>query len=330
MGSSERRANRPRTRRKRTGKQAWERPLPPVDRQALALPGDSEFVFRFAVYGDNQRGIPIHRRIARNILISGAEAVLHVGDYVQDGKKAEQWDEQFLRPARLLLRHTLFLGVQGNHDKDSPRYYEIVRPPGGNSWFKAARPPVAFFGLDSNRRLPEQSGWLAGELAGTAEPWRVVFFHEAPYASSWPWPGGALKTRHHFLPVLEEGGVDLVFAGHIHNYERFHREGIPYLITGGGGDTLAKPEQLKNPYLIWSAKKHHFCTADVYPDRIVVLARDLAGVPFDGVIVEKGGPREIELETRRGYTGPRPASFPNQLGGRTNPSPLLFYKSGMT
>jgi len=309
----------PRRRKRRTGKKSWERPLPPIDRSALALPDDPDFIFRFAVYGDNQRGVPVHRRIAKAILISGAEVVLHVGDYVQDGKNSGQWDEQFLLPARRLLERTRFLGVPGNHDKNSPRYYEILRPPGGEPRFKAVRDPVAFFGLDSNRGLSRQAGWLDGQLSDTGEPWKVVFFHEAPYSSSWPWPGGALKTRKHFLPVLEKHRVDLVFAGHIHNYERFHKAGIPYIITGGGGDTLAKPEQLKNPYLVWSAKKHHFITADVYPGRIEVLARDPAGVPFDGVIVEKESePREIGLETRRRYKGPRPKSFPNSLGGRNH------------
>lgn len=295
----------------------WEQPVPAGDQDNLALPDDPEFIFRFAVYGDNQRGIPIHRRIARNILISGAETVLHVGDYVQDGKNPDQWEEQFRLPARHLLEETLFLGVQGNHDKDSPCYYEILQPPEGKSRFKAVRGPVAFFGLDSNRHLAQQAQWLDQELAETGEPWKVVFFHEAPYASSWPWPGGSLKTRKHFLPLIERHRVDLVFAGHIHNYERFHKDAIPYIITGGGGDTLDKPEQLENPFLIWSALKHHFCTADVYPNRIEVLARDIEGVPFDGVIVAKDRePQEVELKTREGYTGPRPKSFPTWLGGR--------------
>ncbi len=31
-----------------------------------------------------------------------------------------------------------------------------------------------------------------------------------------------------------------------------------------------------------------------------------------------GRSREIGLETRRGYTGPRPKQFPNRLGRRNN------------
>jgi len=298
-------------------------PLPPLPRLRpgiLAPPEEADFLFRFAVYGDSQRGVRIHRRIARAIQLSGAAVVLHTGDYVQDGRRGEQWDEQFAGPARGLLKNVLFLGVQGNHDRDSPRYYELLSPPGGKSWFCAVRSPVAFFGLDSNRPLGEESeqiAWLREELRACREPWKVVFFHEAPYSSSWPWPGGSLKTREVLMPLLDEAGAVAVFSGHIHNYERFHRAGIPYFITGGGGDTLAKPEQLPNPYREWTAMLHHFCTADVYPGRLEILARDLAGVPFDGLTVTKAGLREVELPSRRGYDGPRPEKF-RALGGRRN------------
>ena len=292
----------------------------PIDREALALPRGGDFILRFAVYGDNQRGIPVHRRIVEAILLSGAEVVLHVGDYVTDGRSDEQWEVQFRRPARPLLERTLFLGVLGNHDRNSRRYYEIVKPPGGRPWFVVNRKTVAFIGVDTNKNMrpgSEQARWLEETLGRRGEGWKVVFLHEAPYSSSWPWPGGALKTRAHVMPLLERYGVHLVFAGHIHNYERFHRAGIPYVIAGGGGDRLSKPEQLPNPHKVWTAMLHHFCTADVFEDRIVVLARDLRGVPFDGVLVRKAGaPEELDLPTRRGYDGPRPAVYPHIGGGR--------------
>ena len=285
-----------------------------IDRKALGLPVDDDFLFRFAVYGDNQRGIEVHGRIVEAILISGAEVVFHVGDYVKDGRDDAQWEEQFRIPARPLLEKVVFLGIPGNHDKDSRRYYEIIKPPGGKSWFMVEHRSVAFFGIDTNKNLRpqgEQARWLEESLGRCRERWKIVFLHEAPYSSSWPWPGGAMKTRKHIMPLLERYGVDIVFAGHIHNYERFHKDGIPYIITGGGGDTLSKPEQLENPYKAWTAMIHNFCTADVYRDRIVILARDTRGLPFDGLTIENGGKLvEMKLPARRGYTGPRPDKFP--------------------
>lgn len=290
---------------KKKKKNVWELPIPPIQTRELTLPSDPDFIFRFAVYGDNQRGIPIHKQVVENIIISGAEVVLHVGDYVQDGLKNEQWDYQFREPAAPLLDNTVFLGVQGNHDKNSPRYYEILSPPENCSWFKTNHGPAAFFGLDSNRELGRQATWLKKEVPKSEEKWKIVFFHEAPYSSSWPWPGGSLKTRRQFLPVLESLHFDLVFSGHIHNYERFHKAGIPYIITVGGGDTLSKPNQLPNPHTVWTALLHNFCTADVYQDRIEVLARDLQGIPFDGVTVKKnGGIQEMEIAVRRQYLAP--------------------------
>ena len=284
-----------------------------INRKALALPKDRDFIFRFVVYGDNQRGIAVHRRIVEAILASGAEVVLHVGDYVKDGLDDLQWNIQFKEPARPILEKVTFLGILGNHDKNSRRYYEIVKPPGGKSWFKAEYNSIAFFGIDTNKNLRprgEQGRWFEDELKKCEERWKVVFLHEAPYSSSWPWPGGALKTRTHIMPLIEKHRVDLVFAGHIHNYERFHKDGIPYFIAGGGGDTLSKPEQLANPHKVWTAMIHHFLTADVYDDRVIVLARDLRGIPFDGLIVERSGAlKEIKLTTRRGYDGPRPKTY---------------------
>jgi len=294
-----------------------------VAAEELALSDDDGFVFRFAVYGDNQRGVPIHRRIAENIARSNATVVLHVGDYVQDGRQEPQWDEQFARPAAELLANTIFLGVQGNHDRNSPRYYDLLRPPGKKPWFRKLVGPVAFFGLDTNLGLKngsDQLEWLERALARTRRKWKVAFFHEPPYSSSWPWPGGALKTRNTIMPLLEAAGVDLVFTGHIHNYERFHKDGIPYIITGGGGDTLSKPEQLPNPFRRWTAMLHHFCTADVYGDRIEVLARDLTGKPFDGLVVRKGSLTEAEVEERKSYEGPLPQRRPT-LGGRNRRRP---------
>lgn len=289
-------------------------PMGPIDTGALALPGGYDFRFRFAVYGDNQQGVEVHTRIVEAILQSGAEVVLHTGDYVQNGSKRWQWDEHFRKPAQPLLDKLIFLGVPGNHDKHSRRYFETVMPPGGKSWFTFRYLSTTFLGIDTNTNLRvsgEQGRWLDEELQNTGVKWKIVFLHEAPYSSSWPWPGGALKSRKHVMPMLEKHGVNLVFAGHIHNYERFHKDGVPYIATGGGGGTLSKPEQLKNPYKKWTLMKHHFCTADVYRDRIVVLARDLQGAPFDGVVVHQDGRlEEVELATRRGYEGPWPKKYP--------------------
>jgi hypothetical protein len=40
------------------------------------------------------------------------------------------------------------------------------------------------------------------------------------------------------LPIYETNHVTAVFSGHTHYYERFERNGIKYIVTGGGGAPL--------------------------------------------------------------------------------------------
>jgi len=38
--------------------------------------------------------------------------------------------------------------------------------------------------------------------------------------------------------IFREGGVDIVFNGHMHCYEHFYVHGIHHVVTGGGGAPL--------------------------------------------------------------------------------------------
>ncbi len=65
--------------------------------------------------------------------------------------------------------------------------------------------------------------WLRQDLAATEKDWIIAFWHHPPYSK-----GGhdsdsdslQIEMRERALPILEEYGVDLVFSGHSHVYER--------------------------------------------------------------------------------------------------------------
>ena len=84
----------------------------------------------------------------------------------------------------------------------------------------------------------------------------AVLFHH-PVISSGPYPDEKNLSRR-LLPLLEKHGVDIVFVGHEHVYERSFKDGITHVTTGGGG----APLHLKlrhNPYGRVFASVHHFC-----------------------------------------------------------------------
>jgi hypothetical protein len=142
--------------------------------------------------------------------------------------------------------------------------------------------------IDSNPYMdwtnPELRDWVAKDLASARNAtWRFVTFHHPGFNSS--------KT--HFTdqwmrvlaPVFEEGNVDIVFEGHVHNYQRTYPftfvpkpqasgamlgprgevtgdwkfdhdfkdgagtkpQGVIYIVTGGGGAELYNVEQQADP-----------------------------------------------------------------------------------
>jgi len=70
--------------------------------------------------------------------------------------------------------------------------------------------------------------WLRSDLAVNTNRWLIAFWHHPPYSKgshdsdvggpSYDTQMGQMRTN--FVPILEAAGVDLVFSGHSHVYER--------------------------------------------------------------------------------------------------------------
>ena len=150
--------------------------------------------------------------------------------------------------------------------------------------------------LDTNPYVdwndPEFKKWLQADLrAARNAAWRFVAFHHPGFNSS----VAHFKEQQSrvLAPVFEEGNVDVVFSGHVHNYQRSfplrfrpkvndgspsegrlvagswtldkeydggkrsQPKGVIYVITGGGGAKLYNPEQQDKPQS-WQEFTHRF------------------------------------------------------------------------
>jgi hypothetical protein len=132
-----------------------------------------------------------------------------------------------------------FFPALGNHDWMAPGarpYLDYFELPGNERYYDFVRGPVHLFALDSDPSEPDgntaesiQGQWLRRSLATSTSPWKIVYFHHAPYSSG---PhGGTTALRWPF----KAWGVDLVLAGHDHTYERVDVDGLPYIVNGLGG-----------------------------------------------------------------------------------------------
>jgi len=90
---------------------------------------------------------------------------------------------------------------------------------------------IGMFNLDTAFTSP-MLDWLRADLASTTKKWKIVFWHQCPYSGQRNFTEElsaqqfCVATRHHFNPIIEKYGADLVLTGHDHNYQR------SYLING--------------------------------------------------------------------------------------------------
>jgi predicted phosphodiesterase len=168
--------------------------------------------------------------------------ILHAGDLVES-PIGDYWPHWFASFEAMLLRAP-FLPVLGNHERNHRTYYEaFVLPPGGGrddeQWWALHWGDVVVVGLDTNvSRVADyyaQQDWAREHLSGP-EPHKFVIFHH-PVFSSDALHGSGYSYDVIYHPIFLECGVDVVFNGHAHNYERLERDGIVYLVLGGGGAT---------------------------------------------------------------------------------------------
>ena len=95
---------------------------------------------------------------------------------------------------------------------------------------------VRFFALDSNYMDAKQLAWLEKQLKDADNnDWKICYFHH-PLYSSGKTHGSSIELRGLIEPIFVKYGVDAVFSGHDHVYERVKPEkGIYYFLEGSSG-----------------------------------------------------------------------------------------------
>jgi hypothetical protein len=128
-----------------------------------------------------------------------------------------------------------FYGSLGNHDAPAERFYKPFNM-NGQEYYTYKKGNVQFFVLDSNYMKPEQLAWLAKELQNSNADWKICYFHH-PLYSSGSFHGASIELRVLLEPLFVKNGVQVVFAGHDHIYERTKpQKGITYFTEGAAGE----------------------------------------------------------------------------------------------
>jgi predicted phosphodiesterase len=194
---------------------------------------------RFAVIGDMGTGQAPQYDVARQMLKTHAthpfEFVLMVGDNMYGSQEPRDFVDKFEIPYGPFLRMGIpFFGALGNHDQPDNRNYPKFNM-NGQRFYSVVRGPARFFFLDTNFLDPAQLQWFDGALRDAAEEWKIVVFHH-PLYSDGDRHGPNVSLRVVLEPLMVRYGVDVVFSGHEHIYERIKpQKGIAYFIVGSSG-----------------------------------------------------------------------------------------------
>jgi tartrate-resistant acid phosphatase type 5 len=207
---------------------------------------------RFAVIGDFGKASTPEADVARLVKSWNPDHVLTVGDNNYPDGEASTIDENigqyyrtFIYPytGRYGAGATVnrFWATLGNHEyrtTGARPYLDYFKFPGNERYYAVRQGPVHFFAVNSNSEEPNgndrsstQAVWLKNALAMSTAPWKVVFFHHAPYSS------GSHGNSSVMQWPFQTWGAHIVLSGHDHVYERLIVNGFPYIVNGLGGKT---------------------------------------------------------------------------------------------
>ena len=271
---------------------------PPAGPPAASLPTRPDSL-KFAVIGDTGTGGGPEYEVGARMNEARAafpyDMVLMLGDNIYGRQDPQDFVAKFQRPyAALLTAGVIFYASLGNHDSPNNRLYPGFNM-AGERYYTYTRKNVRFFALDSNAMDPKQLAWLENALKDSSDTWKICYFHHPLYSDGGR-HGSEVELRVILEPLFVTYGVNVVFSGHDHIYERIKpQKGITYFVNGSSGELRrgdVHPSALTAAYF---DQDQAFSLVEIDGDELFFQARSRGGQTVDsGVIHRQAGNRRGE------------------------------------
>ncbi|MDP8217319.1 MAG: metallophosphoesterase [Candidatus Theseobacter exili] len=217
--------------------------------------------------------------------------LLHAGDWVSSDDESD-WENEFFDASYSNTINSLanipFLGCMGNHELPGNIYDKYWPYPYVNShYWSFTSGPVHVIIIDQYIDYTNGSAqytWIENELINSTKRWKFILMHEPGWSAGTHSNDSDVQT--YIQPLCETYGVDMVFAGHNHNYAHSKVNGVHHITTGGGG---APPHVVNtgNPNVVSAYSTRHFCKIDIQGDYLYFQAVNDDGEVFDEFSVVK-------------------------------------------
>jgi acid phosphatase type 7 len=243
--------------------------------------------FSFSIVGDTEARPHVSDRVAKLIWDERPNFLVLVGDLTDGGFKDQkfEWNYEYFAGITQLASRVPVFPVAGNGEADLfwfRQYHPFIQPGG---YYKFSYGNADFFMLNSNEEKEFAPGgaqytWLEAELKTSKATWKFVAHHHAPYSADEDdygnsWSGSTSlgdEAIRKIVPLYEKFGVDMVFFGHLHTYQRTlpiaqnnvtTNKGVVYIQTGGSGGNLEDFAPSRAWFSAKTFRGHHYCTITV-------------------------------------------------------------------
>ncbi len=306
----------------------------PLTAQEVKLPNKDGSV-KFAVLGDTGTGgsdqVVIGKQLAAFRAKFAFDVALLLGDNLYGSENPRDYSRKFEVPYKSLLDSGVkFYAALGNHDDPNQRMYKQFNM-GGERYYTfkpSLTAGVRFFALDSNYMDPAQLQWFEKELASSGSDWKIAFFHHPPYASGMHGSDEILKNQ--LEPRFLKHGVNVVFTGHEHFYERIKpQKGIQYFVEGSSAKLRKGDINPRSGLTAFGYDDGYtFMLVEVAGDELYFQTINEAGRTIDSGVVKKGANNQVVGTAGTGTSKPaapaKPAAAPAKPAptqGKPAPAP---------
>ncbi len=294
-----------------------------VSGQSTPLPNKPGSL-KFAAMGDNGTGEQPQYDVAAQMVkfhsTFAFDLVIMLGDNMYGGQTPEDFVNKFEKPyGPLLAAGVKFQASLGNHDRPENVSYAPYNM-GGKRYYTYTRNNVRFLALDSTQVDPTQLQWLESTLRDAKEDWKICYFHHPLYSDA-ARHGSSVDLRVLLEPIFVKYGVNVVFSGHDHVYERIKpQQGIYYFVSGSAG-------QLRKGNMRPDADTAGYFDQDQSFMLVEVAGSDMFfnAISRTGQIVDSG---VIHRQTRVGRAEPLDGTPFNSGGAIRSSAPVVSVSNG--
>jgi len=272
------------------------------------LPGAN---FRLASLSDlHDNNAHIWEHLSSRIASFSPDAVVFIGDLLNDGHLRTTWSEGFFIPGNPLLSVCTSIYAIGNHETETGlpiTFYDYFSlpthasngedsrcDPTGEAYYSMNYGDAKIIAMNANgdSLSPSFSAgsaqyiWLENEIKTSQSKWLFIFCHVNVLSTSYHGQYSA-DQKEYLLPLYEKyaalGKHILVFGGDEHNFEHLYKAGVNYVRPGCGNSmTRGRFNMADMPYSIYFRQTPGFSTMDMSDSGNIVtlLARDTTGSVF--------------------------------------------------